>query len=195
MKKCLDEGTLRAYVDGELPEARMQHANAHLQACADCRDRRERMEATLGRLDLLIGALAPEDLAAIHAGAPRGRWIATALAAAALAASILLFFPVHHAHPRTPATNAKTDAKPRITPPPSVVQSARPRHLPVRHVEPAPNLDDFVPLAGADPIQVGMVVRVTLPVSDASFAGGVREVAADVMIGEDGMARAIRFLE
>jgi hypothetical protein len=38
-------------------------------------------------------------------------------------------------------------------------------------------------------MQMGMVVRVILPISDA------REVAADLVIGEDGRARAIRFVE
>ena len=47
-------------------------------------------------------------------------------------------------------------------------------------------IDEFVPLDGADPMQIGMVVRVMLPVSDASVGGGVREIAADVVIGEDG---------
>jgi hypothetical protein len=33
-----------------------------------------------------------------------------------------------------------------------------------------------------------------LPFSDASLTGGPQEIAADLMIGEDGRARAIRFV-
>jgi hypothetical protein len=49
-------------------------------------------------------------------------------------------------------------------------------------------MGEFMALAGADPIQVGMVVRVMVPVSG-------RSLAADVVVGEDGRARAIRFIE
>jgi hypothetical protein len=52
-----------------------------------------------------------------------------------------------------------------------------------------------VALDDADPIQMGIVVRVMVPVSDASMSGGVKEIAADLMIGDDGRARAIRFVE
>jgi hypothetical protein len=54
---------------------------------------------------------------------------------------------------------------------------------------PQPALDDFVPFDDADPMQIGMVVRVMLPVSDAT------EIAADLVIGEDGRARAFRFVQ
>jgi hypothetical protein len=41
---------------------------------------------------------------------------------------------------------------------------------------------------------MGIVVRTLVPVSDASTTGGVQEIAADLVIGEDGRARAIRFV-
>ena len=83
---------------------------------------------------------------------------------------------------------------------PSVVYRAGPRGHPVRkrfpvhRQAPQPALDDFVPFDDADPMQMGMVVRVMLPVSDASLTGGAQEVAADLVIGEDGRARAIRLV-
>lgn len=195
MKKCLDEGTLRAYADGELPEARMCVATGHLGGCAACQAKLENMEASLRRMSLLIDTLGPEDLAAVHAAPSPFRWVAGVLAAA-VAACIVLYFawhPIHGAQAPATKTVAKTEVKPLSAAPVVTAQSVKPGKKRVRHTKPAPSLN-FVALAGADPVQVGMVVRVRLPVSDASFAG-VREVAADVMIGEDGRARAIRFLE
>jgi hypothetical protein len=60
--------------------------------------------------------------------------------------------------------------------------------------KPRPALGNFVALDDADPMQMGLVVRVMLPFSDASLTGGPQEIAADLMIGEDGRARAIRFV-
>ena len=189
MTKCLDEGALRAYLDRELPEAA-----DHLEVCAECRGRLERMRAALDEVNVLLDALAPEDIAAVQATAPRSRWVA-GLAAAALAASLALVLILNRT-PRAPAPPAKsvpfaravTPATPRPELPP------KPMLARVRHRK-QPSLDGFVPLAGADPLQMGMVVRVMLPVSDPSLSTGVREVPADLVIGEDGRARAIRFVE
>jgi hypothetical protein len=43
-------------------------------------------------------------------------------------------------------------------------------------------------------MQVGMVVRVLLPMSDLALSGVDHEVPADLVIGEDGRPRAIRFV-
>jgi anti-sigma factor RsiW len=205
--KCLDEGTLQAYLDSELPEARMRRAAGHLEACAPCRDRRGRLEATAGRVNAWLEALAPEDLPALDEAVPRTaaktsglrwRWAAVALAGA-LAASVALFFANSRPHPE-PARAAKREAGMHKPQAPSVVYRAGPRGHPVRkrfpvHMQaPQPALDDFVPFDDADPMQMGMVVRVMLPVSDASLTGGAQEVAADLLIGEDGRARAIRLV-
>ena len=45
-----------------------------------------------------------------------------------------------------------------------------------------------------EPMQMGMVVRVMLPVTDVSLTGGPQEVAADLAIGEDGRPRAFRLV-
>src|ERR1035441_2191650 len=128
----------------------------------------------------------------------RWRWAAVALAGA-LAASVALFFANSRPHPE-PARAAKREAGMHKPQAPSVVYRAGPRGHPVRkrfpvhRQAPQPALDDFVPFDDADPMQMGMVVRVMLPVSDASLTGGAQEVAADLVIGEDGRARAIRLV-
>src|ERR1039458_3548561 len=212
--KCLDEGTLQAYLDSELPEARMRRAAGHLEACAPCRDRLGRIEAAVVRVNAWLDALAPAGLPALDDAVPRiaaktsglrWRWAAVALAGA-LAASVALFFANSRPHPE-PARAAKREAgrhKPQAPalgsrrgsalffansgPPPerpraakreagmhkpqapSVVHRAGPRGPPVRkrfpvhRQAPQPALDDFVPFDDADPMQMGMVVRVMLPV-------------------------------
>jgi hypothetical protein len=65
-------------------------------------------------------------------------------------------------------------------------------------------LADFIPLPFADedaPLNAGEVVRIQLSDSDLGLLGvpvsddaGTRALSADVVIGEDGVARAIRFL-
>jgi anti-sigma factor RsiW len=206
--KCLDEGTLQAYLDSELPEARMRRAAGHLEACAPCRDRLGRIEAAVGRLNAWLDALAQAGLPALDEAVPRiaaktggllrWRWAAVALGGA-LAASVALFFANSRPHPE-PARAAKREAGMHKPQAPSVVYRAGPRGHPVRkrfpvhRQAPQPALDDFVPFDDADPMQMGMVVRVMLPVSDASLTGGAQEVAADLVIGEDGRARAIRLV-
>jgi len=209
--KCLDEGTLRAYLDRELPEAPTEGTASHLDACAACRGRLERLRATAESVHAWLDALAPDELpepgqsvahiAARTAGV-RWRWAAVALVGA-LAASIALFF----AATRPAATVAAKKAA-HAPPPQEQVAEARapltvaPHRTPaVRKrirapgAKPRPALDDFVPFADAGPMQIGMVVRVMLPVSDVtSMAGPPREIAADLIIGEDGRPRAIRFV-
>lgn len=197
--KCLDEGALQAYLDNELDEVRIRGAAGHLEACAACRDRLGRLEATAGRVKAWLDALLPEDLPVVYEGVPRiahkmhgprWGWIAGGLAAA-LAASATLFVAPPPA-PRKEAYLAKPlarRAEPRGTP--GWPAGGRPRITMVRpaRVRPRPALDGFVVFDDADPMQIGMVVRVMLPVSDDSA------IAADLVIGEDGRARAFRFVE
>jgi hypothetical protein len=52
MSDCYDAGALRAYLDGEPPEADRQAVTAHLDACAECRARLGELSA----LDTRVGA-------------------------------------------------------------------------------------------------------------------------------------------
>jgi len=73
--------------------------------------------------------------------------------------------------------------------------------IPQRHVpkQPAaPDLTRFVMLDD-EPIGNGMVVRVKLPLSDfgetpSAESMDTREVEADVLLGEDGLAHGVRFV-
>lgn len=51
MTTCYDAGALRAYLDGELPEADMPAVAAHLEACDECRARLDELKA----LDMRVG--------------------------------------------------------------------------------------------------------------------------------------------
>lgn len=201
--KCLDDGTLQAYLDLELPAAEQDRAAGHLEGCAGCRARLSRLEATLARVRACLEALAPEDLRVTGDAVPRfaarparmrWQWAAVALAGA-LTASLALIFGSATPRPE-PAPVAKTLPAPPIQLAPAPPEPAPVRSVPARARRPKPRraLDDFVVLDNADPMQMGMVVRVMLPVSGASVPGGMQVVAADLMIGEDGRARAIRFV-
>jgi len=152
-----------------------------------------------------LDALAPEDLPILGETSPRiaarvagvrWRWAAVALAGA-LAASLVLFFtnvrprpePAHPARKESDVLPVQAAARQPIP------ASVKRRAARVPRPKPRPELDDFVAFDDADPMQMGMVVRVMVPVSDASLTGGMQEIAADLMIGEDGRARAIRFVQ
>lgn len=196
---CLDDGTIQAHLDNELTEPQMRSVADHVEVCARCRERLAHLKATMGLVNAWFGALASEGVQApvaprIMARAPatHWRWAAVALAGALAALAVLFFAGTRP----TPPKQAQHSSQPPAEPPHVAVVAPLPvpaRRL-VRHPKPRRAVDEFVPLDGADPIQIGMVVRVMLPVSDASVGGGVREIAADVAIGEDGRARAIRFV-
>ena len=112
--------------------------------------------------------------------------------------SVALFVANRRPRPepaRVTATNNETNVRPvETTARPPILASARRRAPRAHRPKPVSLLDDFVAFDDADPIQIGMVVRVMFPVTGASFAGA-QEIAADLVIGEDGRARAIRFVQ
>ena len=57
----VDDGTLHAYLDGELPPAEARGLEAHVAECAGCRDRLEEERALIARADELLGLAAPPD--------------------------------------------------------------------------------------------------------------------------------------
>lgn len=62
MRKCLDEGILQSYFDGELGSEQMESATLHLAACSNCAETARALE---GEINLLSSALAPELDAAV----------------------------------------------------------------------------------------------------------------------------------
>jgi len=57
----VDEGTLHAYLDGELPSAERKTLEAHLAECASCRATLEEERALLDRASALLGTARPTE--------------------------------------------------------------------------------------------------------------------------------------
>ena len=85
----LDEGTLHALLDGEIPSGELAPMQAHLAGCAECRARLAEERAFLEESDQLIGALEvpPLPRPAVARIAPRRR---TWLRPLAFAATVIL---------------------------------------------------------------------------------------------------------
>ena len=212
MRGCLHEGALAAYLDGELPEATRRRAAGHLQSCARCRARLEHVGATAARVNALLDALAGEvPVAATSAvlplravpesDAPWVRWaVAAAVGVLAMGAVLGVLTMARHPQVAAPALVAKKQAT--VPPAPAIVSrtvtpDVKPKFRRVRKSKPLPRLDDFLALDDGDPIQVGVVVRVMLPAPGFAAmpqTGATQVIMADLVIGEDGQARAIRFV-
>jgi hypothetical protein len=211
MMGCLSEGALEAYLDGELPEAKRYSVAGHLQRCARCRSRLEGVGATAARVNALLDALAGEDpVAATSAVLPLRerpgsdaswvRWAVAAVGVLAMGAVLDVLTMARRPQVAAPALVTKKQATVQSAPgivSRTVAPAVKPRFRRVRRSKPLPRLDDFLALDDGDPIQVGVVVRVMLPAS--AFAampqtGATQVIMADLAIGEDGRARAIRFV-
>ena len=140
----------------------------------------------------------------------RIRWWAVAAAAAA----VVTCFIVYTSKPRPEAPLTKIQAAPQIVTaapekPSTVVQTAkRKRHVrpsASRRPEPAAEVaTDFLPVLAAPALQPGehaAVVRVELPRSSLRAFGlpsseerRSDRVNADVVLGQDGLIRAVRFI-
>jgi len=198
MKECWQEGSLRAYHDGELPLDVMQRVSSHLAECPDCEALADEIAGRASRVAALIGAL-PEPGQVIWmprmASAPvrvsvRSRWAAAAIA---LAAGLALgFWLVPNRSEQQPAPVAKMDVEP-VAPvevpavqPAQSVQAMQAVRIPGPRRAVRRSLPKQVFFALDDePIETGVVVRVAL---------GPAEIPADVVYSPDGRARAIRLV-
>ena len=70
MKRCLDEGLLQAYLDGELSQERMSEAAAHVAACERCA---EALASAEGETAFFATAFAPDDTVSVPTEALRSR--------------------------------------------------------------------------------------------------------------------------
>ncbi len=138
---------------------------------------------------------------------PVQRWkLGAAVSAVTLAAAaaLMLFLQPPPAPIRAPQPVVVSEAQPAV---PDVVATA-PAPKPVRRAKrsaaPAPHevVTDFFPLMDAPPpFERGQLLRVMVPASTMRSVGlpisperWSEHVQADVLVGEEGMARAIRFV-
>jgi len=175
-QQCMAEGDLRAWLDRELEPAELESVAAHLNECEACRTLSEELSA---RAALVMSALAELPVTQRQPRASVWRW---AVPVAAMAACLAI----------------AVTARPRVQSPPEVSHAVvlRPPFAPqpppagrlVKHTVKrravVPQLAPFVALDD-EPIETGVVMRV------GTESGGFQ---ADVIVGPDGRAHAIRIL-
>ena len=183
MNRCWQDGDLRAFADGELPEESLVEIAEHLEICASCRERNRALSERAARVYGLMSALA-ETTAPIPTPRPRARqrWRLAALPlAAALVIGVMMLPKRSAVRPastiaRVPATAVQAEQPAPVRPLVAVHHvSARP---------PADRGEEFLRLDD-EPIESGSVVRIEAEDGD---------VQADLIVGPDGRARAIRML-
>ena len=203
MNGCLEVGILQAYLDGE-SEAREGGAiEAHLAACGACASQLETMRSLAARVDVLLGALAEDPLSSGTVRLSRRHMGAWAALAAAILAAIALAGFISRSTARSTARDPIRSSIPRVieTSPAISRAPAVSTHLALRRRRSArPRTPEyFIRLDDSnEPILGGTVTRVNLPLSlfdpsqpvDSSVV-----VRAEVILGDDGQPKAIRFLQ
>ena len=128
-----------------------------------------------------------------------------ALATLAVAAGITLFFARPHPQPKQVAPMAVKEQPIAVAAPPVPMPKALPKARSVKRrpsQQPREIVTQFFPLMdAAPPFERGELLRVTVPASTMRSVGlPVNEerlgdrVYADVLVGQEGLARAIRFV-
>jgi len=193
-------------VDGAAPELA-----AHLRALAKAfpREAPPELEAAL------VAEFRKRNLPRAAAGSTRWRWILAAAACLVLATGVARLARRAPARPAAvvAARPPARVAEPRVQPAPkpaAAKRTGRKRATPARlapkpaEAPPGPPeiATEFFPVSyAAAPAEYGTVVRVRLPRSALTSFGlpvnverAAEPVKADVLLGEDGIARAIRFV-
>jgi hypothetical protein len=182
MTECWSEGELRAYLDGELPAA------AHLKECAECARALEELRGRALWVEEMMGTLAEPEVAPRRVRR-RWEWVA---AAAALAAGIGIGVAVRKQKAPEPVASVRTPvvvsepATAGLRPVDGMASRPQVSNLPQkRRANRHPTTEgEFVALDD-EPFDSGVVLRMAL---------GPAEVPADVLVGPDGRARAIRLV-
>lgn len=200
-QQCIAEGDLRAWLDRELEPAGMLAVETHLKDCADCLALSETLSARAtmvmsALIDLPVICRAPAPAARpwkIMAGWRWAFWLAPAAALAALLTFVALPRPKPDAGPVAAVAHPPQVETPVAASHPPPVVDAVPHRVPRRAVVPpavtpvntaSGRSNHFVALDD-EPIETGVVVRV------GTESGGFQ---ADVIVGPDGRAHAIRVL-
>ena len=128
-------------------------------------------------------------------------------AVAAIAAGLFVLIWLRPAPPKTVPTLAGVSGPVSPRPAEPVVLSAAPKPRSIRrvHARPAVAALSFYELPSASelpPVENAMVVRVQLPMSSLRLMGftiseesSAERIQADVLVGQDGLARGVRFVQ
>jgi hypothetical protein len=196
MKQCWPEGTLRAYLDGELPPEEMRSVAAHLEECADCSRlhtelsvRASYVGGLMDTLSVPAPKLAPRKVAAKASGS--WAWTGAAVALAAGLAIAAMLIPKQEAPkivhtPPVPQPQQAQVIQPERVAEEIPLATAPLKSQKVTSVRRAPRAklaDAFIALDN-EPIESGIVMRVELPGS----------TPADIVFSPDGRARAVRLV-
>jgi hypothetical protein len=207
MSGCLKQEILMAFADSELPRGEMESAERHISACAGCTQELESVRAMGVKVNALLSSLAlrePSDagVSAVvripYSGAnARMRWTAVA-SVGVLVAALVLFAMIRRQHP-APATNFVK----AVAPAPFVEKKellaamvTKPAHAgsPKKPLK----IRQFQALDDGEPIETGMIYRVSLPASSSPNTAAqqsAKRIPAEVIVDEFGKVRAIRFLQ
>ena len=209
MSECLKRETLLVFVDRELSTGEMESAERHIALCAACRRQLDEVRAMSVKVDALLSSLAPNDAPNLEPIAvisippktanARMRWTAMACVGV-LVAALLLFAIIRRSH-TTPAPNVARTERPVTVPSPEKKDAPAENIGKVASVavhKPHPRVREFQALDDGEPIQTGMIYRVSLPalsLPNASASQSAKRVSAEVIVDEFGKVRAIRFLQ
>jgi Putative zinc-finger len=194
MTECWAEGKLRAYLDRELPAEELERVAFHLAECDECARAVAEMNARASWVGEMMGTLSAAETAPRRARKP-WRWIA---AAAALAAGIAIGVvvwrqaavqPVAFTVASDPVKSAAAAPAPETTglrPVDRIPSGPQVANLPhKRHTRKPAQPDDAFVALDDEPFDTGVVLRMAL---------GPAQVPADVLVGPDGRAHAIRLV-
>jgi hypothetical protein len=198
MTECWSEGTLRAYLDRELPSEEMERVAAHLGECTVCDGLCTELAGRAAHVSALMELL-PEWTAAtprpVVEAKRRPNWIGIAVAVAACLALAAYLRPNRRppeiavaAPPAVAPSPSIAFAPPSVAavttdiPPAPVERTATRRPRRVR--PPAPETAYFVALDD-EPFESGVIMRMDVKPG---------KVQADIVFGPDGRAHAFRLV-
>jgi anti-sigma factor RsiW len=219
MSMCLKKGLLLAVADCELPSGEMELAERHIAVCAACKQQLESIRATSVRVSSLLSSLAPEETAGADAMAvvripyggasSRMRWTAV-VSVGVLVAALLLFALIRRQHSAPTTEFVKAVAPVQSVEKKETFVSAvtKPAHVgsPIRIGTPTRigttktplKVRQFQALDDGEPIETGMIYRVSLPASSSpsgTAQQSAKRIPAEVIVDEFGKVRAIRFVQ
>ncbi len=199
MTECWSEGTLRAYLDGELPTEDMQTVAAHLAECTNCEGLCSEVGARAAHVSALMellpewGEAMPRPASRAGRRMLRRNWVGIAAALAACLALAAYLLPNRNPREaRALVVPTLAPALPFSPPPPAtvvaatappVIEQPAPRR-PRRVRRTAPETAYFVALDD-EPFESGVIMRVDVKPGN---------VQADIVFGPDGHAHAFRLV-